>query len=164
MGVGCGLPAWINEAETREGGSPASQAALQARSEGFNLERKAEIGEMWLLVREGGEVDISVEAENLESLQRKNWGAKCHQTRSLIQSGLWTIAVAPSRVSCMHTILRQCSKIFYARSHTVGDNKLCGIYLIFRLDLNYIMGSQWKWTVFELLLHNAFPYTTTECC
>ena len=26
---------------------------LQARSEGFNLERKAEIGEMWLLVRGG---------------------------------------------------------------------------------------------------------------
>ena len=33
----------------------------------------------------------------------------------------------------------------------VGYNKLCGIYLIFRLDLNYIMGSQWPWTVFELL-------------
>ena len=42
---------------------------LQARSEGFNLERKAERGEMWILVRgRGGEVDISVEAENLESL------------------------------------------------------------------------------------------------
>jgi len=27
---------------------------LQARSEGFNLERKAEIGEMWLLVRGSG--------------------------------------------------------------------------------------------------------------
>ena len=33
----------------------------------------------------------------------------------------------------------------------VGYNKLCGIYLIFRLDLNYIMGSQRPWTVFELL-------------
>ena len=33
----------------------------------------------------------------------------------------------------------------------VGYNKLCGIYLIFRLDLNYIMGSQQPWTVFELL-------------
>ena len=54
---------------------------LQARSEGFNLERKAEIGEMWLLVRgRGGEVDISAEAKNLESLQPKNWRAKCHQT------------------------------------------------------------------------------------
>ena len=43
--------------------------ALQARSEGFNLERKAERGEMWLLVRgRGGEVDISAEAKNLESL------------------------------------------------------------------------------------------------
>ena len=62
-------------------------AALQARSEGFNLERKAETGEMWLLVRgRGGEVDISAEAENLESLQPKNWRAKCHQTRSLIQT------------------------------------------------------------------------------
>ena len=41
-------------------------------SEGFNLERKAEIGEMWLLVRgRGGEVDISTEAENFESVQRK---------------------------------------------------------------------------------------------
>ena len=40
-------------------------AALQARSEGFNLERKAETGEMWLSVRgRGGEVDISTEAEN----------------------------------------------------------------------------------------------------
>ena len=29
-------------------------AALQARSEGFNLERKAETGEMWLLVRGWG--------------------------------------------------------------------------------------------------------------
>ena len=62
MGVGCGLPAWIGEAEQREGGSPA-------RIGGFNLERKAETGEMWLLVRgRGREVDISAEAENLESL------------------------------------------------------------------------------------------------
>ena len=49
MGVGCGLPAWIGEAEKQEGGSPV----LQARSEGFNLESKAERREMWLLVREG---------------------------------------------------------------------------------------------------------------
>ena len=49
------------------------EAALQARSEGFNLERKAERGEMWLLVRgRGGEVDISTEAKILESLQPKN--------------------------------------------------------------------------------------------
>ena len=53
MGVGCGLPAWIEEAEQRERGSPEA-AALQARSEGFNLERKAERGEMWLLVRGRG--------------------------------------------------------------------------------------------------------------
>ena len=79
-----------------------------------------------------GEVDISAEAENLESLQ----------------SGLWTVAVAPSRVSRMRTILQRCSKIFCAASHTGGYNKLCGIYLIFCLDLNYIMGSQRPWTVF----------------
>ena len=86
MGVWCGLPTWIDEAEQHEGGSPARGAALQARSEGFNLERKAKIGEMWLLVRgRGREVDIS-EAENLKSVQRKNWRAKCHQTRSLIQN------------------------------------------------------------------------------
>ena len=30
------------------------EATLQARSEGFNLERKAETWEMWLLVRGGG--------------------------------------------------------------------------------------------------------------
>ena len=36
------------------------------------MERNAETGEMWLLVRRRGEeVDISAEAENLESLQRK---------------------------------------------------------------------------------------------
>ena len=33
----------------------------------------------------------------------------------------------------------------------VGYNKLCGIYLIFPLDLNYIMGSQQQQKVFELL-------------
>ena len=33
----------------------------------------------------------------------------------------------------------------------VGYNKLCGIYLIFRLDLNYIMGSQLQRMVFEFL-------------
>ena len=49
------------------------EAVLQTRSEGFNLERKAETGEMWLFVRGGGgEVDISTEAKNLESLQTKN--------------------------------------------------------------------------------------------
>ena len=100
---------------------------------------------------EGREVDISAEAKNLESLQRKNWRAKCHQTWSLTQSGLLTVAIAPSHVSRMRTILRRCSKIFCAASHTIGYNKLCGIYLIFRLDLNYIMGSQRPWMVFELL-------------
>ena len=46
MGVGCGSPAWIDEAEQHEGGASGEEAGLQARSEGFNLERKAETGEM----------------------------------------------------------------------------------------------------------------------
>ena len=40
--------------------------------------------------------------------------------------------------------------ILYYISHG-GDNKLCAIYLIFYLDLNYVMGPQWQWRVFELL-------------
>ena len=64
---------------------------------------------------------------------------------------LWTVANTPSRVSHRRTIHRWCSKIFCTTSHTVGDNKLCGIYLIFHLDLNYIMGSQRQRMVFELL-------------
>ena len=51
----------------------------------------------------------------------------------------------------MFLTLRHCSKIFCAASHTVGDNKLCAIYLIFRLNLNYVMGSQLQRMVFELL-------------
>ena len=43
---------------------------------------------------------------------------------------LWTVADTPSRVSHRHTIHRRCSRIFCTASHTVGDNKLCGIYLI----------------------------------
>ena len=69
----------------------------------------------------------------------------------MLDTLLWTIADAPSRVSHRRTIHRQCSRIFCAASHTVGDNKPCAIYLIFHLDLNYIMGSQRQWTVFELL-------------
>ena len=64
---------------------------------------------------------------------------------------LWTVADAPSRVSHRRTIHRRCSKIFCTTSHTVADNKLSVIYLIFHLDLNYIMGSQRQWTVFESL-------------
>ena len=64
---------------------------------------------------------------------------------------LWTVADAPSHVSHRHTIHRRCSRICCTAFHTVGDNKLCGIYLIFPLDLYYIMGSQRQWTVFELL-------------
>ena len=63
---------------------------------------------------------------------------------------LWTVADAPSRVSHRRNIHRRCSKIFCTASHTVGDNKLCGIYLIFHLDLHYIMGSQLQRMVFEL--------------
>ena len=65
---------------------------------------------------------------------------------------LWTVADGPSRVSHRRTIHRRCSKIFCAPSHMVGDNKLCAIYLIYRLDhLNYVMGSQLQRMVFELL-------------
>ena len=64
---------------------------------------------------------------------------------------LWTVADAPSHVSHRRTIHRWCSKIFCTTSQTVGENKLSGIYLIFHLDLNYIMGSLRQWTVFELL-------------
>ena len=64
---------------------------------------------------------------------------------------LWTVADAPSHVSHRRTIHRRCSRIFCAASHTVSDNKLCAIYLIFHLDLNYIMGSKRQWTVFDLL-------------
>ena len=48
-------------------------------------------------------------------------------------------------------LFRHGPKIFCAASHSVGYNKLCGIYMIFRLDLNYIMGSQRPWTMLELL-------------
>ena len=48
-------------------------------------------------------------------------------------------------------LFRHGPKIFCVASHTVGYNKRCGMYLIFHLDLNYIMGSQRPWTVFELL-------------
>ena len=106
-------------------------AALQARSEGFNLERKAEIGEMWLLVRgRSGEVAISGKPKIWNRFSQKT-GAQ-----SVIRHG---------------PLFRHGLNIFCAASHMVGYNKLCGIYLIFRLDLNYIMGSQRPWTVFQLL-------------
>ena len=88
MGVGCGLPAWIAEAEQREGGSPARrQRRCKQGVKVSTWKGRRKEGEMWLLVRGGGgEVDISAKAENLESLQPKNWRAKCHQTWSLIQN------------------------------------------------------------------------------
>ena len=64
---------------------------------------------------------------------------------------LWTVADTPSLVSHGHTIHQHRSKIFCATSHMVGDNKLCAIYLIYCLDLNYVMGSQLQRMVFELL-------------
>ena len=37
--------------------------------------------------------------------------------------------------------------------------------LVFRLDLNYIMGSQWKWTVFEFLdLLSVVNMQLYVCC
>ena len=63
----------------------------------------------------------------LRGMQRREfWGSElvCLTRR------LWTVADAPSRVSHRRTIHRRCSKIFCTTSHMVGDNKLCGIYLI----------------------------------
>ena len=83
-GVRCGLPAWIGEAEQREAGSPArrwrrcKQGVKVSTWKGRRKEGNVAFG------KGGGELDISAEAENLESLQPKNWRAKCHQTRSLI--------------------------------------------------------------------------------
>ena len=87
MGVRCGLPAWIDEAEQREGGSLTRRRRCKQGVKVSTWKGRRKEGEMWLLVRgRGGEVDISAEDENLESLQPKNWRAKCHQTRSLIQN------------------------------------------------------------------------------
>ena len=73
MRVGCGLPAWIGEAEQREGGSPARKRQWKQGVKVSSWKRKAETGEMWLLLRgRGGKVDISVEAGNFKSVQRKN--------------------------------------------------------------------------------------------
>ena len=70
MGVGCGLPAWIGEAEQREGGSPARRRCCK---QGVKVSTWKGRRKQWLLVRRGGgEVDIATEAENFESLQRKN--------------------------------------------------------------------------------------------
>ena len=96
-------------------------------SEGFNLERKVEKGEMWLLV-----------------MGRGRGGRYFRGSRKF---GVASAKKLARKVSSD----RRCSKIFCAASHTVGYNKLSGIDLIFRLDLNYIMGSQRQWTVFELL-------------
>ena len=68
-------------------------------------------------------------------------------------SGLWE-AYTQTCPKCDKFFTTACwcrSKIFCTTSHRVDDNKLCAIYLIFHLDLNYIMGSRRQWTVFELL-------------
>ena len=63
-----------------------------------------------------------------------------------------TVANAPSLARHGRTIHRRRSKIFCATSHMVSDNKLCAMYLIYRLDhLNYVMGSQLQRMVFKLL-------------
>ena len=54
MGVGCGLPAWIDEAEKHEGGSPARRRRCKQGVMVFNLKRKVETGEIWILVRGRG--------------------------------------------------------------------------------------------------------------
>mgnify|MGYP005826121983 CR=1 FL=1 len=138
MGFGSGLPAWIGEAEQHEGGSPMRGAVLQARSEGFNLERKVKTREMWLLVRwrgRGGRYfrgSRKFEIASAKKLARK------------VSSD--TVPYSERAEDCSRR-----TNIFCDASHMVGYNKLCGIYLIFRLDLNYIMGSQLQRMVFELL-------------
>ena len=124
MGVGCRLPSWIGEAEQPKGGTPARRRRCKQGVKVSTWKGRRKQGKcgFWKGAG-GGEVDISAEAKNLESLQRKNGRAKCHQTRSVIQSGLWTVAVTPSRISCICTILRRCSKIFCVASHMVGYNK-----------------------------------------
>ena len=87
---------------------------MQAR-EGFNLERKAETGEMWLLVRGSGEVDISAEAKNLEALQQTNWRTKCHQTRSLIQNCVRYVNITNDSDSLTHV----CSLVRVGPKQTV---------------------------------------------
>ena len=111
MGVGCGLPAWIGEAEQRGGVACVEAATLQARSEGFNLERKAETGEMWLLVRGRG------------------WGGRYF--RGSRKFGIASAKKIGTQSVIRHgPLFRHGPKIFCAASHTVGYNKLCGIYLI----------------------------------
>jgi hypothetical protein len=72
MGVGCGLPDYMDEAAQREGAPPVRRRRCKARSEGLNLKRKEETVAMWLLVAGGGgDLDISAVAENLRTVQRK---------------------------------------------------------------------------------------------
>ena len=60
---------------------------------------------------------------------------------SVLDMLLWTVANAQYRISHRRTIHQRCSKIFCTTSHTVGDNKLCAIYLIYHFDLNFVIGS-----------------------
>ena len=83
--------------------------------------------------------------------RRSNSEMIFRERASVLETPAVDCSDTPSRISHRRTIHRLCSRIVCAASHMVGDNKLCVIYLIFRLDLNYIMGSQWPWTLFELL-------------
>ena len=73
MGVGCGLPAWIGEAKQHEGRSSARGRRCKqgVKVSTWKGRRKQEKCGFWY-GGGGGEVDISAEAENLESLQQKN--------------------------------------------------------------------------------------------
>lgn len=64
MGVGCGLPDYMDEAAQREGAQPARRRRCKASSEGLNLERKEETMKMWLLVGGGGRKFMNGAAKN----------------------------------------------------------------------------------------------------
>ena len=67
----------MKEGRRRGGGTASKEWRFELGKEGGNRGNVA-------FGKGGGEVDISVEAKNLESLQPKNWRTKCHPTRSLI--------------------------------------------------------------------------------
>ena len=54
MGVGCGLPAWIDEAEQPERGSPTRRRRCKQGVKVSTWKGRRKEGEMWLLVKGRG--------------------------------------------------------------------------------------------------------------